>query len=234
MNHFRREVARAAARQRERADNARESQAAKIHAGVVAIGGQLPVMVGEITSQLLAVKFVAAVHRRGRRPLVLFYLSGSLLGGEVGKAVDGDRAGEQEFHRLSTPTRLLESQFEQTERSLHVHLVRGFGGELGTGGEKGGQVIDLPHFVLADDALHEVAVENGPRERRPAFGGQGAVHGFQIHGNNVVVALSSQLENETVAYFAVGTGDEKNRFTHAKLLPPAFYSEPCFPVRPSM
>ena len=130
------------------ADQPGEAHAAEIQHHR-ALGGKLAVILAVINAQKLAVQLVAAVHGARVVPFPLAHLLELRFGIQVGHAVGGDRAGEDEQHRLAAPLRLLGSQLQQAQRALHVHLMCGFGGELAAGGEQRRQVIDDVDLVFA-------------------------------------------------------------------------------------
>ena len=218
MDHLRSVVGGAAAGQGGGADEPGEADAAEVDAAARRIRRQLPVVVGVIAPQMLAVELVAAIHGGGEVPLGFPDLAGALLDSPAGESVGGDGAGEREFHRAAVPLRLLDGHLQQSQGAARVHAVGGIGGEFGPRGQKSRQMIDGVNFVFALQSLQQSLVQNVSGDASLALNSDPVVDRPNVQGDQVLDAFIRQPADEPVPHFTAGSGDQGGGLSHRFML----------------
>ena len=134
VDHLRREVGRAPRGHRGRGDQPRQADAAEIDLARQCLGGELLVIAGVVTAQVLAVELVATVHRRRVVVVVLLDLARPRFHFQAGQAVRGNRRRVHEAHRPAVRFALALGELQEGHRPLDVDAVRRRRGELAARG----------------------------------------------------------------------------------------------------
>ena len=212
MDHLGRVVAGAAARGRERRDQAGEPDRPEVDRPRRLVGRELAIVPGIVAAEVLGVELAAAVHRDRLHPRLLDDPARLPLGVEVREAVDGDRAGKEELHAPAVPAGLLGGQPQEPERSLDVDLVGRLGHELRARRQDGGEMEDRVDLELTAEPLQEVVVPDVARDADGAPVGDLRVERLDVERQDVRVRPGlGETVNEGLAHLPAHPGHEGHR-----------------------
>ena len=212
MHHLGRVVGRPAGWKGDRRDQTWEPHRPEIDARN-RVGRELFVVERVIVSELLAIQFVAPVHGRRMREVILADPSGARLGLEIGQAVGSNRRGINEGDRPPVRLALALRELEQVQRSFDVDMVGRDRRELRARRQERREMENAIDFELGEDAIEERDVGNRAGELAAHKRRQRRVERTDVNGDDGN-ARRRQTGDETVTNFAAGARNQNDWLAH--------------------
>ena len=116
--------------------------------------------------------------------------------------------GYRNVDRPSVRLALALRELQHVDRPFDVDLVRRDGRELAAGREERREVEDEVDLELGEDALEDVAVEDGARELARDEAGERRLEGLEVQREDRAVSFGREARDEAVPHLAARARDE--------------------------